>query len=184
MSGFLNKFGVRISTILGCLMCSAGLAIGSFVPSIVTLFIAFSLPFALGLSLVYLTAPIIATRYFKKRKSIALGFLMASQGLGTMILGPSLQALADVFDWRNTFRVMAGLLALASVTGCFLYQGTSPANQNAEASSKKFEINLALLKNPVLLILMLTRGAYASCRITPYVHLVCMLTMHFRDGKG
>ena len=147
---------------------------GSFVPSIVTLFIAFSLPFALGLSLVYLTAPIIASHYFKKRRSIALGFVMTGQGLGTMILGPSLQALADVFDWRNTFRVMAGLLSLTSVTGCFLYKGTSHPNRNAEATSKKFELNLALLKNPVLLILMLTHGACSFSRMTPYVHLVCM----------
>ena len=172
MGAFINRFGFRISTILGCLSCSAGLAMGSFVPNIVTFYVAFSLPFAVGLSLIYVSSPIVATHYFTKRRSIALGLVTAGQGLGTMILGPSLQALAGILDWRNTFRIHAGFLAFASMIGFFLHQGISPPNEHGEATSKKFRLNLQLLKNPVLPILMLTRGVYGFCRVVPYVHLV------------
>ena len=181
MSAFINRFGIRISTIFGCLSCSAGLAMGSFVPNIVTLYIAFSLPFAVGLCLIYVSSPIVATQYFIKRRSIALGLVTAGQGLGTMILGPSLQALADVLDWRNTFRILAGLLGLASLTGFFLHKGTSPPNEHGEATSKKFRLNLQLLKNPVLPILMLTRGFFGFCRVVPYVHLVSITKCSAND---
>ena len=124
MGALLNRYGFRITSILGCLSCSVGLAMGSFVPAVVSLYMAFSIPFALGVSAIYVSAPIIVTRYFNKRRSIALGIVTSGQGLGTMILGPALRALVDVIDWRNTFRVFSGVLLLASLSGSFLHQGT------------------------------------------------------------
>ena len=173
--GLLNRFGIRTSTILGCLLCSSALAMGSFVPTIVTLFVAFSLPFGLGLGLIYITFPVVATHYFIKRRSIALGFLMAGQGIGTMILSPTLQALVDAFDWRNTFRGFAGLLAIASLTGWLLHKGISPPNEPTEVAPKGLQLHFGLLRNPVLLILILTRCSYVLCRLTPYVHLVSLI---------
>ena len=172
MGAFLNRFGIRISTILGCLTCSAGLAVGSFVHNIVILYITFSLPFGMGVSLIYVTATIIATHYFDKRRSIALGIVTAGQALGTMILGPALQVLVDVLDWRNTFRVFAGIIFLASLTGCVLHQGTSSPNEQIEPPPQKLTFNLSLLKKPTVLIMIITPGVYTFSRMVPYVHLV------------
>jgi len=145
---------------------------GSFVHNIVILYITFSIPFAMGVSVIYVTATVIATHYFDKRRSIALGIVTAGQGLGTMILGPSIQALVDVLDWRNTFRVFAGILGVTSLTGCFLHQGTSPPNVQKESPPKKFSLNLSLFKNPTVLIMLVVAGAYTFSRMVPYVHLV------------
>ncbi|KAL9954134.1 hypothetical protein ACROYT_G041632 [Oculina patagonica] len=170
MSALLNRFGFRITTILGCLACAAGLLLGSFAPNIIILYIAFSLPFAVGVSFMYLSAPIIVTHYFTKRRPFALGIVTAGQGLGTMILGPTLQALVDVFDWRNTFRVFAGILTVASLTGCFLHQNTSFSDdQNRETS---FKLNISLLKNSTVIILVITAGVFTFSRMVPYVHLI------------
>ena len=171
----LNKCGFRITSTAGCLSCSAGLVMGSFVPSIITLYIAFSLPFAVGQSLIFVSAAIIVNHYFDKRRSLAFGVVTAGQGLGTMILGPALQALVDGFDWRNTFRVFAGLLALASFTQWFLHRGTSSPDENEKATSKKFTLNLWLLKDPAIMVLMITTGLYQFSRLVPYVHLVSIL---------
>ena len=177
MGAFLNKFGYRITITLGCLTSSVGLALGSFTSSsIILLYFIFSLPFAVGQSLVFVSSAIIATNYFDKRKSVALGIIAAGQGLGTMILGPTLQVLVDLFDWRNTFRVFAGLLTLASLTGCLLHQRTSSPDENQETSSKKFRLNLSLLKNPTVLVLVTTAGFFLFSRSVPYVHLVSHVT--------
>ena len=173
MGGFLNRFGIRIATILGCMLCSAALAAGSFVNSVDILYITFSFPFGIGASLIYVTATVVATHYFNERRSVALGFMTGGQGLGTMILGPTLQALVDVFDWRNTFRVFAGALFLASLTGWFLHQGTSSPNEREQAPSRKFRFNLLLLKSPFMVVaLTIIPGVYAFSRMVPYVHLV------------
>ena len=172
MTGLLNRFGVRITTVLACLSCSAGLAMGSFASQVIVLYISFSLPFALGLSFIYTSSPIIVTYYFTKRRSFALGIVTAGQGLGTMILGPTLQALVDVFDWRDTFRVFAGILAVVSVTGCFLHQRKTSPDEHAKGPSKKFRLNLSLLKNPAILILVIRNSLCTFDRLVPYVHLV------------
>ena len=89
-----------------------------------------------------------------------------------MILGPTLQALVDLFDWRNTFRVFAGILTVASLTGCFLHQRPSSPDDLKRAPSKKFKFNLRLLKDPTIIILVITAGLYTFSRMVPYVHLV------------
>lgn len=169
--GFLNRFGLRITTILGCVLCSVGMAAGSFAPSIIILYIAFSLPFAVGVSLVYVTSTIIVTHYFTKRRSLALGFVTTGQGLGQMILGPTFQALVDVFGWGKTFRVFAGILAVTSLSGCLLRERTT-SNEHLNAPRKKFRLNLSLLKEPTIFILLSTIPFFATSRIVPHVHLV------------
>ena len=95
-----------------------------------------------------------------------------------MILGPTLQALVDVFDWRNTFRVFAGSLAVASLTGCLLHQRTaSPADEHERAPSKKFRPNMSFLKNPIVLALVIRNAFCAIARMVPYVHLVSVPSM-------
>lgn len=154
---------------------SVGLALGSFAPNIIILYIYLSFPFALGQSLIFVSSAIIANTYFDKRKSVALGIETAGQGLGTMILGPTLQPLVEVFDWRNTFRIFAGLLILATLTGCFFHQGTSLPDAMNKTPSKKFRLNLTLLKNRTVLLLVTTAGFYSISRSVPYVHLVSSL---------
>jgi len=172
MGGLFNRFDVRITTILACLLCSASFAMGSFAPQLIVLYISFSLPFALGLSFIYISSPIIVTYYFTKRRSFALGIVTAGQGLGTMILGPTLQAVVDVLDWRDTFRVFAGVLAIVSVTGCFLHQRKTSPDENPRGPSKKFRLNLSLLKNPTILVLVIRNSLCSFARFVPYVHLV------------
>lgn len=172
VGGLLNRFGFRAITIGGCLLCSAGLLMGSFVPSIVTLYIAYSLPYAVGTSLVYISAAIIGTHYFTRRRSIALGLITAGPGLGTMICGPALQALVDLFDWSNTFRLFSGLIALASIYGWLLHPGASTPDEHTKASSKKFRLNLSLLKRPNVFVILITFGMFTFLRWVPYVHLV------------
>ena len=174
MGAFISRFGIRIAIIAGCLSCSAGLTMGSFVSQkmIVLLYLTFSLPFGIGLSVIYVSATVIASHYFVKRRSIALGLLTAGQGLGTMILGPALQASVDILDWRNSFRVFAGVLFVVSLTGVFLHQGTSSPNERKEPPSRKFKFNLNVLKNPGVIIRIVLAGIYTFSRMAPYVHLV------------
>lgn len=67
-SSILNRFGMRVTTILGCLSCAVGLALGSFVPNIIILYVAFSLPFAIGVSAIYVVSPIIVFQYFIQKR--------------------------------------------------------------------------------------------------------------------
>lgn len=172
---FLNKYGVRISTVIGCLLSSSALAMGSFVDhkNIFLLYVTFSLPFAVGSSFIYVSSTVIAYLYFEKRRSVALGLLTGGQGLGTMILGPALQALQVSLDWRNTFRLFATALFVLSSTGLLLCQGSPTAGENK--NSRKLRFNFKLLKKPSVLIRIILPLFFSFSRMVPYVHLVSIM---------
>ena len=184
MGAFVNRYGCCVATTVGCLSCAVGLSLGSLAPNIMVLYLAFSVPFGLGISFIYVSAPVTITQYFNKRRSIALGFVTAGQGLGTMILGPTLQALVDAIGWRNTFLTMGGVLALASSTGFLLKavdQGFASSNSSEDSASsssqgtknsKKFSWNFSVWKNHRFLVLLLVTGFTNFSRMIPYVHLV------------
>lgn len=175
MGAFVNRFGCRVAIAVGCLSCAVGLALGSLVPNIMLLYLAFSFPFGLGISFVYVSVPVTVTEYFNKRRSVALGCVTAGQGLGTMILGPTLQALLDAFDWRNTLLIMSGVLAFVSLTGCFVKgndQDVTSSSTQAKKNSKNFSWNLSAWKSPKFLVLLVMAGITNFSRMIPYVHLV------------
>ena len=183
MGAFVNRYGCCAATTIGCLSCAVGLSLGSLATNIMFLYFAFSVPFGLGISFVYVSAPVTVIKYFNNRRSIALGFVTAGQGLGTMILGPTLQALVEAFGWRNTFLIMGGVLALASLTGFFLRgnhdqdfasSSKDPPSSSTQGTknSKKFSWNFSVWKNPRFLVLIVVAGFTNFSRMIPYVHLV------------
>ena len=172
MGAFVNRFGCRITITVGCLACATGLVLGSLAPNIVVLYLAFSVPFGIGMSSLYISSPVAMSQYFNKRRALALATATSGPGLGTMMFGPTLQALVDAFDWRNTMRMLAGLLAIASFTGCFLKSNSSLSSQRQDTNAKKFSLNFSACKNSRFLMLLAMAVVSNFGRIVPYVHLV------------
>jgi predicted MFS family arabinose efflux permease len=57
----------------------------------------------------------VTTKYFKKNRALATGITASGVSLGMMILGPIIEKLVEVLHWRNTFRVMAGVMLLVCI---------------------------------------------------------------------
>lgn len=179
MGAFVNRFGCRITITVGCLACATGLVLGSLAPNIVVLYLAFSVPFGIGMSSLYISSPVAVSQYFSKRRALALATATSGPGLGTMIYGPTLQALVDAFDWRNAMRMLAGFLAVASFTGCFLKSNSSLSSQRQDMNGKKFSLNFSACKNPRFLMLLAMAAVSNFGRIVPYVHLVSMNCFYY-----
>ncbi|KAJ7330743.1 hypothetical protein OS493_021672 [Desmophyllum pertusum] len=111
ISGLLvSKFGCRVTSLLGAMICAASLAMASLSKNIVTLYVLYSILFGIGTSFIFNTGLVIVSSYFTKRRSLALGFVSAGQGLGVLIQGPLLQTLVDNYGWKITYRIMAGVM--------------------------------------------------------------------------
>ena len=91
-----------------------------------------------------------------------------------MILGPALQALVDLFGWKNSFRFFAGILGIASVTGVILHRKITSVrtDEKQEARRKKRPQNLSLLRDPIICMIVLRNGLATFARLVPYVHIV------------
>ena len=177
----VNRFGCRKVSITGCLTGALSLTIASFANDLAVLYVCYAV-FGAGACCVYLSGLEIVRKCFDKRRSIALGIASAGLGLGTMSLSQVLQFLVTVLSWRNSLRIVAGGLALNSLSG-LLYDSTivETANDNEPLSSeedgerrrsKRFMFHFSVWKVPGFLVLTFSFMFSLFGRAIVYVHLV------------
>ena len=111
LSGILvNRLGCRVTTLLGSFLCALRLSLASFSDGLLALYFSYSIPFGVGTCLVFNASLVVASRYFSKGRSLALGIVSLGQGLGVLIYGPTLQALIDNYGWKITYRIVAAVV--------------------------------------------------------------------------
>lgn len=72
-SAVTNRYGCRVTTMLGGLIATIGFVSSSFVNSIEALCVTFGLIAGFGLSMVYVPAVVIVAYYFEKKRAFATG---------------------------------------------------------------------------------------------------------------
>lgn len=190
LSGILiSKFGCRLTTLMGALICAASLSIASFAKGLVTLYFSYSIPFGIGTSFVFNAGLVMVSGYFSKRKSLALGVVSAGQGLGVLAQGPLLQTLIDTYGWRTTYRIMSGV-----IFGICLLGATYDSNVNPEEAQVKSEdlplatdesqprpqglgrrgllLDVSVWKIPTFVILTVSSSIAQFGHFVPQIHLV------------
>ncbi|XP_029193818.1 monocarboxylate transporter 4-like isoform X3 [Acropora millepora] len=160
----INRFGCRVMSIIGCLICAVSLTITSFATHLITLYASY-VCLGVGGAFTFLSCLEIVRRSFEKWRSIALGIASAGQGLGTMVLSQVVAALVIVVGWRNSMRILAGALVVNSLFG-FLYGSTSATDDSSKKrlittsvekqKSKRFSLNLSVFKVPSFLVVAAT----------------------------
>ena len=116
---FIDRFGCRIASFLGGLLCIVGLLSTSFVPSLSYMYLTYSFVFGVGGCFLYNCCYLVIALYFKRNLSLATGIITTGTSLGLIFHGPLLQFLLDSCGWRATIRVMTisfALVCLLSLT--------------------------------------------------------------------
>ena len=113
----VNRFGCRVTTLLGGFLCVLSLGISSLAKNILMLYLTYSVLYGLGTSCVFSASLNIISKYFEKRRSMATGIVTCGQGGGVLILGPLLQTMIDAFGWQTTYRIMAGVVLFLCLSG-------------------------------------------------------------------
>ena len=123
LAGYLcDRFGCRITTFLGGLLCMAGLVSTSFVQSLTLMYLTHSLVLGLGACFIYNSCYLVIGQYFKEKLSIATGVVSLGASSGVLYTGPLLQVLLDTFGWRGALRIITASFAMV----CFLSLAFNP----------------------------------------------------------
>ena len=198
VSGILvNKLGCRITNILGGLICAASLAIASMSERLVTLYLSYSSFFGIGVSFVFNAGLVIVSNYFSRQRSLALGFVSAGQGLGVLAQGPLLQTIIDKYDWKTTYRIMAGVIFAICLLGITFdpnvksneeEKNTDPGGPEQSTLSpddakvnlrkrirRRTFVDLSVWKVPTFVALTLSSSIAQFGHFVPQIHLVILL---------
>ncbi|MFC1965288.1 MFS transporter [Chloroflexota bacterium] len=106
----LDKYGPRIIILIMGLSAGLGLILTSQTNALWQLFATYSLLVAIGSSATYVVETSIVSRWFDKKRGLALGIAGSGTGVGAMVMAPFAAYLISNYDWRMAYIVM-GLTA-------------------------------------------------------------------------
>jgi len=117
----INKFGARFTIILGNLLAAAGMALMFFVQEIWHLYLLYIFIGAVSGFGGYIACTTIANNWFVKKRSLVMGMVTASAGIGGLVYPPIVTALIKAIGWRGSWLVLAGVVTVSVViAGIFL----------------------------------------------------------------
>ncbi|XP_032228205.2 monocarboxylate transporter 10 isoform X4 [Nematostella vectensis] len=105
----------RAISITGCVICAVSLVSSSFAKNMTVMFVSYGLLAGIGGGLIIAAIPLIIKKYFKTKLPLAIGLVASGASVGVMAMGPTLQALIDAFGWRNSLRIMSGVVLCLAV---------------------------------------------------------------------
>lgn len=120
---FVAKYGARRSIVIGSLIFIAGFLILQFQSKIWHLYLGYGVVIGIGGSLASILAlTTLINDWFVKRRSLALGIVMASSGIGGVVLNKLTTLLNFGVGWRTTALLACGLFFVFGVIiqGLFL----------------------------------------------------------------
>ncbi len=106
-----DRHGPRLPLGISIVVLSIGYALMSIVEAPWQLYIFYGIILGTGLGFGYLSVVSTVSRWFVKRRGIALGITASGGGIGTLALAPLAQFIIAKFGWRNSYLILAGLLA-------------------------------------------------------------------------
>ena len=111
----LDRYGPRSVTFFMGLFSGLSLLLTSQVNSSWQLFITYSLLLAIGTGATYTVVMSTISRWFDRKRGLALGIGSSGGGLGTVVMAPLAAYLIASFDWRIAYIVMGLITGLVVI---------------------------------------------------------------------
>ena len=109
----------------------------------------------LGFSLMYVSAMVITSLYFEKKRPIAVGIASCGSGIGMVLFPLFIEKLLDVTTWNNVLR-SAALLVLAAGLAAIAFKPLEHLQEAGRTSCKDKVCRLldfSLFKNPAFILI-------------------------------
>lgn len=117
VSAITNRYGFRLTAVLGSIIACAAFALSSIAPTIEALWLLFGLMGGIGFGMIYVPSVVTTGFYFEKLRALATGISVTGSGIGTVIVGPITALLIDNYGWRGALLIQAGVIFNCAVFG-------------------------------------------------------------------
>ncbi|XP_068118498.1 monocarboxylate transporter 6 [Hyperolius riggenbachi] len=123
----VEKFGCRVTVMVGGFLCGIGLVSSSFSQSIVHLYLSAGFVGGLGLCFSFQAAVTVLGYYFVKRRTLANAIASSGASIGMALWPLASQQLLDTIGWRGSFMIFGGVLLNCCVCGAMMRPVKAPA---------------------------------------------------------
>ena len=106
----IDRYGPKVVLLLMGLFTGLSLLLTSQTSAAWQLYITYSLLLAAGTGAIYVVTMSTVSRWFDKKRGLAMGIAGSGGGLGTAVMAPFATFLISSFDWRMAY-IIIGLIA-------------------------------------------------------------------------
>ncbi|XP_063816726.1 monocarboxylate transporter 6 [Pseudophryne corroboree] len=134
----VERFGCRVTVMVGGILCGVGLVSSSFSKNIVHLYLSAGLVGGLGLCFSFQAAVTVLGYYFIKRRTLANSLASTGASIGMALWPLASQHLLEAVGWRGSFMIFGGVLLNCCVCGALMRPvKMPPAAPDKNVSSSK-----------------------------------------------
>jgi len=120
VGSMLHVYSIRLLLFWGCVIHGLGLYMTSTVTTVAMFYFWYGFVSAIGRSVFILVSTTLITRWFVKRRGIAMGITMAGSGLGPFILSPVVTWMIFRWDWQTAFVMQSTVMTTVVVLMCLV----------------------------------------------------------------
>lgn len=122
-----DRYGIRRVMSVGTLLTGASLLLCSQVSSLAQLYLYFGI-LGVGASTLYVPPASTITRWFVRRRGLAMGIAFSAFGIGMSFFAPLTEMMIREFGWRSTFLTYGiSTLSILSISSLLMKQEPSEA---------------------------------------------------------
>lgn len=147
VSGIMvDKFGPRIVCSIGALLMGGGMMLASLVNEAWQLYLVFAL---IGLGGGTLETPPsgVVSRFFIRRRGLALGIATAGIGAGILVLSSVIQSFITAFGWRDAFLLTGIIPVILGVPAASIFMRSSPEDVGLLPDGEKYSSTVEPINN-------------------------------------
>jgi OFA family oxalate/formate antiporter-like MFS transporter len=142
IGGWLSdRYGPKLVFLTMGFMTCLGLVLTSMTHEFWMLFLTYSLLLSVGTGPTYIISTSVATKWFTKRRGLALAIVTSGVGLGSIWMAPFATYLIADFGWRYSF-VIIGIIAFVVIVSCSLVFKRAPSELLNSASKSAYNKTL------------------------------------------
>ncbi|XP_023579244.1 monocarboxylate transporter 11 isoform X2 [Octodon degus] len=156
---------------VGGVLTSLGFIFSAFARSLMHLYLGLGLLAGSGWALAFAPALGTLSRYFSRRRVLAVGLALTGNGASSLLLAPALQFLLDTFGWRGALLLLGAVTLHLTPCGALLRPLTLPGDPPVPPRGPLAALGLGLFKHRAFAVFALGTALIGGGYFIPYVHL-------------
>ncbi|XP_041358006.1 monocarboxylate transporter 9-like [Gigantopelta aegis] len=172
-----NRFGCRLTILVGGAISSFGLMISFFAPNIYFLYFSFGIVTGIGLGISFVPAVTCVAHYFEKYRNFATGLAVSGVGVGTFLFPPLITILSHKYTWRGSMLILGALTLNVCLCGTLVRPLPSPRQDFRREKPAAFD--LTVFKKAGYLLVCLNNILICFGLSIVYLHLTA-----FAEASG
>ncbi|XP_062030958.1 monocarboxylate transporter 11 [Lepus europaeus] len=170
-SALSTRWGSRPVVMVGGVLTSLGFVFSAFAGSLLHLYLGLGLLAGSGWALAFAPALGTLSRYFSRRRVLAVGLALTGNGASSLLLAPALQLLLDTFGWRGALLLLGAITLHLTPCGALLRPLALPGDSPSPPRGPVAALGLGLFTRRAFAVFALATALIGGGYFVPYVHL-------------